>query len=74
MLGWEKIGDFNKAPLSRTNGTYSKYSIFGKSLEKFGKPIEKFKIENLVTLLQLRPPVGFLAMAGKIQSSRENIP
>jgi hypothetical protein len=34
-------------------------------LKKFGKLIEKSKIENLVTLLQLTPLVGFLAIAEK---------
>jgi hypothetical protein len=43
-------------------------------LKKFEKPIEKSKIENLVTLLQLTPLVEFLAMAGKIRSTRENFP
>jgi hypothetical protein len=43
-------------------------------LKKIGKPIEKSKIENLVTLLQLTPLVGFLAMAEKIQGTRENFP
>jgi hypothetical protein len=43
-------------------------------LKKFGKPIKKSKIENLVTLLQLTPLVGFPAMAGKIRSARGNIP
>jgi hypothetical protein len=31
-------------------------------------------MENLITLPQLTPPVGFIAMAGKIQRTRENIP
>jgi hypothetical protein len=35
-------------------------------LKKFEKPIEKSKSENLLTLLQLTPLVGFLAMAEKI--------
>jgi hypothetical protein len=35
-------------------------------LKKFGKPIEKSEIENLVTLLQFPPLVGFPAMARKI--------
>jgi hypothetical protein len=43
-------------------------------LKEIGKPIEKSKIENLVTLLQLTPLVGFLAMAEKIQSTRGNFP
>jgi hypothetical protein len=43
-------------------------------LKKFGKPIEKSKIENLVTLPQLTPLVGFLAMAEKIRSTRGNFP
>jgi hypothetical protein len=43
-------------------------------LKKFGKLIEKFKIENLVTLLQLTHLAGFLAMAGKIRSTRGNFP
>jgi hypothetical protein len=43
-------------------------------LKKFGKSIEKSKIENLVTLLQLIRLVGFSAMAEKIQSTRENFP
>jgi hypothetical protein len=43
-------------------------------LKKFGKPIEKPKIENLATLLQLTPLVGFLPMAEKIQSTRGNFP
>jgi hypothetical protein len=43
-------------------------------LKKFGKPIEKSKIENLATLLKLTPLVGFLAMAGKIQSTLGNFP
>jgi uncharacterized protein YybS (DUF2232 family) len=43
-------------------------------LEKFGKSIEKSKIENLVTLLQLTPLVGFLAMAEKIRSTRSIMP
>jgi hypothetical protein len=51
-----------------------KYSIFGESLKKFGKSIEKSKIENLVTLLQLTPFGGFLTMAEKIRSTRENFP
>jgi hypothetical protein len=38
-------------------------------LKKFEKPNEKSKIENLVTLLQLTPLVGFPAMAGKIRST-----
>jgi hypothetical protein len=41
-------------------------------LKKFGKPIEKSKIENLVTLLQFTPLVGFIAMAEKIRNTREN--
>jgi hypothetical protein len=40
-------------------------------LKKFGKPIEKSKIENLATLHQLTPLVGFLAMAEKFWSTRE---
>jgi hypothetical protein len=36
-------------------------------LKKVGKPIEKSKVENLGTLLQLRPLVGFLAMAEKFE-------
>jgi hypothetical protein len=43
-------------------------------LKKFGRSIEKSKIENLATLLQLKPLVGFLAMAGKIGSTRGNFP
>jgi hypothetical protein len=43
-------------------------------LKKNGKPIEKLKIENLVTLLQLTPLVGFPAMAEKIRSTRESFP
>jgi hypothetical protein len=43
-------------------------------LKKLEKPIEKSKIENLVTLLQLTPLVGFLVMAGKIRSTRGNFP
>jgi hypothetical protein len=43
-------------------------------LEKFGKSIKKSKIENLVTLLQLAPLVGFLAMAEKIRSTWGNFP
>jgi hypothetical protein len=43
-------------------------------LKKFGKPIEKSKFENLVTLLQLTPFVEFLAMAEKNQSTRQNFP
>ncbi len=43
-------------------------------LKKFGKSIEKSKIEKLVTLLQLTPFVEFLAKAGKIRSTRENFP
>jgi hypothetical protein len=35
-------------------------------LKKFGKPIKKSKIENLATLLQRTPAVGFPAMAEKI--------
>jgi hypothetical protein len=31
-------------------------------LKKFEKPIKKTKIENLATLLQLTPLVGFLAI------------
>jgi hypothetical protein len=46
--------------------------IFGESLKKFGKPIKYSKIENLVTLLQITPLVGFLTMAGKNRSIREN--
>jgi hypothetical protein len=46
--------------------------MFDVYLKKFGKPIEKSKIENLATLLQLTPLVGFLAMAEKIQSTRGN--
>jgi hypothetical protein len=49
-------------------------AFFGESLKKFGKPIEKSKFENLVTLLQLTPLVGFLAMTEKICSTRENFP
>ncbi len=44
----------------------------GESLKEFGKPIEKFKIENLVT--QLTPLVLFLAIAKKFQSIRGIIP
>jgi hypothetical protein len=40
-------------------------------LKKFGKSIEKSKIE---TLLQLTPLVGFLAKAEKIRITRENFP
>jgi hypothetical protein len=43
-------------------------------LKKFGKSIEKSKIENLATLLQLKPLVGFLAKAEKIRSTRGNFP
>jgi hypothetical protein len=43
-------------------------------LENFEKPIKKSKIENLVALLQLTPLVGFLPIAGKIRSTRENFP
>jgi hypothetical protein len=44
-------------------------------LKKFGKSIEKSKIENLVvTMLQLTPFVEFLAMAEKIRSTRGNFP
>jgi hypothetical protein len=43
-------------------------------LKKIGKPIKKFKFENVATLLQLTPLVGFLAIAGKIQSTRGNFP
>jgi hypothetical protein len=43
-------------------------------LKKFGKPIEKSKIENLATLLHFTPPVGFPAMAEKIQGTRGNFP
>jgi hypothetical protein len=48
-----------------------KQSIFGKNFKKFEKPIEKFKIESLVTLLQLTTLVGFLAMAEKNLSTQE---
>jgi hypothetical protein len=41
-------------------------------LKKFEKSIEKSKIENLATLLQPTPLIGFLAMAEKIRSTREN--
>jgi hypothetical protein len=40
-------------------------------LKKIEKPIKKSKIEKLVTLLQLAPLVGFLAMAEKIEVSAE---
>jgi hypothetical protein len=40
-----------------------------KSLKKSGKPIEKSKIENLVTPLQLTR-LGFLAIAEKFRSTR----
>jgi hypothetical protein len=43
-------------------------------LKKFGKPIKKSKIENLVTLLQLTPLVGFLPMAEEIRNTSENFP
>jgi hypothetical protein len=43
-------------------------------LKKFGKPIKKFKIESLATLLQPTPLVGFPAMAVKIWRTRGNIP
>jgi hypothetical protein len=43
-------------------------------LKKFEKPIKKSKIENLATLLQLAPLVGFLPTAGKIRRTRENFP
>jgi hypothetical protein len=43
-------------------------------LKKIEKPIEKSKIENLVTLLQLTPLVGFLAMTEKIPNTRGNFP
>jgi hypothetical protein len=43
-------------------------------MKKFEKPIEKSKFENLVTLLQLTPLVGFLSVAEKIRSTRENFP
>jgi hypothetical protein len=43
-------------------------------LKKIGKPIEKSKIESLVTLLQLTRLAGFLPMAGKIRGNRENVP
>jgi hypothetical protein len=49
-----------------------KLSIFGQSLKKFRNPIEKSKIENLVTLLQLTALVEFPAMAEKIRSTRGN--
>jgi hypothetical protein len=62
------MGDFNGASLSRINGTLIKH--FWRKFEKFLKIYRK--IENLVTLLQLTPLVGFLAMAEKIQSSRGN--
>jgi hypothetical protein len=38
---------------------------------KSGKPIEKSKNENLVTLPQLTPLLGFSVMAEKIQSARK---
>jgi hypothetical protein len=38
-------------------------------LKNFEKLIEKSKFENLVTLFQLTPPVGFLAMAEKNRST-----
>jgi hypothetical protein len=43
-------------------------------LKEIGKPIEKSKIENLVTLLKLTPFVGFLAIAEKIHSTQGNFP
>ncbi len=43
-------------------------------MNKFGNLLEKSKIDNLVTLFQLTPLVGFLPMAGKICSTRENFP
>jgi hypothetical protein len=43
-------------------------------LKKFGKSIEKSKFENLLTLFQLTPLVGFLAMAEKIRNTRGNFP
>jgi hypothetical protein len=43
-------------------------------LKKFGNSIEKSKIENLVTLLELVPFVGFPAMAEKNGSPRGNFP
>jgi hypothetical protein len=43
-------------------------------LKKFEKAIEKSQFENLVTLLQLTPPVGFLPMAEKIRNARKNFP
>jgi hypothetical protein len=45
-----------------------------KNLKEVGQPIEKSKIENLVTLLQLTPLVGFPAMAEKIRGTRGNVP
>jgi hypothetical protein len=41
-------------------------------LKKFGKSVEKSKFENLVTLLQLIPLIGFLTKAEKIGSTRGN--
>jgi hypothetical protein len=38
------------------------------------KPIEKSKIENLATLLQLARLVRFLAMAEKIRNTRGKFP
>jgi hypothetical protein len=38
-------------------------AFFVEVLKEFGKTIEKSKTENLVTLLQFTPLVGYLAMA-----------
>jgi hypothetical protein len=36
--------------------------------------MEKSKVENLATLLQLTSLVGFITMVGKIRNTRENFP
>jgi hypothetical protein len=62
----------NMAPIFTINWTQIKH--FCRKLKKIGNPIKKSKTENLATLLQLTPIVEFLAMAGKIRSTRENFP
>jgi hypothetical protein len=69
-LGKLKILGITKRHTSKDKWDLNKAFL----LEKIGKPIEKSKIEILVTLLQLTLLVGFLPMAGKIRSTRRNFP
>ncbi len=66
------LAGINVALISRINGTPNK-AFLVEICKKLENQSKNPKIENLATLLQLTPFVGFLAMAEKIRSTRGNI-